>query len=69
MNTKLVPVQYNDVVVKDFTITIQYVNGLWTVNSTSLINLYKELAKVIPNYDGIKHVSVHEDNVSLYSTQ
>jgi hypothetical protein len=67
MSTKVVPVQYDDTLVPNVTTTIINVNGNWSVSSTSLIKLYKDLADAVPGFTGIKRVVVKGDIVFLYS--
>jgi hypothetical protein len=69
MSTKVVPVQYDSSLVPNITTTIMIVNGNWSVSSTTLINLYKELAVVLPGFQAPKRVVVKEDCVYLYSQQ
>lgn len=67
MSSKSAPVNYDDVLVPNITTTIVNNNGTWSISSTTLIALYRDLPKAVPNYNGIKRVAVKEDGVFIYS--
>jgi hypothetical protein len=67
MDSKQVPVFYNENPVSDIYATISSWNSSWTVSSTELIRLYKVISPLINGFSGIQRVVVRYNSLQLYS--
>jgi hypothetical protein len=67
MESKQVPVFYDENPVSDIYSTISFWNGSWIVSSTELIRLYKVIAPLITGFSVIQKVVVRDNSLQLYS--